>query len=348
LRTVALDAMGGDHAPGPEVEGAIAAVREKIAKVILVGHEGRLKEELGKRGASTSEALSIHHASQVITMDDHPSVAAKSKKDSSMRVAFDLAKAGRVDGVVSAGNSGAMMACGLFVMRRTEGVDRPGIITSFPTKTGQCALMDMGANVDCRPPTLAQFAVLASVYARALHGKERPRVGVLSNGEEPSKGTDLTRGADKLLSQPVPKDFDYLGYVEGKDIFTGHVDVVITDGFTGNVLLKTAEGVGQTILEMLKDEILKSVSGKVGAFFLRNILRRLKRRLEYDEHGGAPLVGVDGVAILCHGRSNAKAIKNGLRTAVTFVEAKLPEAVRNAVEKHAPLWASEAVQAHGS
>jgi glycerol-3-phosphate acyltransferase PlsX len=348
LRTVALDAMGGDHAPGPEVEGAIAAVREKIARVVLVGDEKRLKEELEKRGASTSEALSIHHASQVIKMDDHPSVAAKGKKDSSMRVAFDLAKQGKVEAVVSAGNSGAMMACGLFVMRRTEGVDRPGIITSFPTKSGHCALIDMGANVDCRPQTLAQFAVLGAVYATALYKTARPKVGVLSNGEEPSKGTDLTRGADKLLAQALPKDFDYLGYVEGKDIFTGHVDVVVTDGFTGNVLLKTAEGVGQTILELLKEDILASLSGKVGAFFLRNVFRRLKKKLEYDEHGGAPLVGVDGVAILCHGRSNAKAIKNGLRTAVQFVEAKLPDAVRAAVGKHAPLWASEAVQAHGS
>jgi glycerol-3-phosphate acyltransferase PlsX len=348
LKTVALDAMGGDHAPGPEVEGALAAVREKIARVVLVGDENRLKEELAKRGAKPSEALSLQHASQVITMDDHPSVAAKGKKDSSMRVAFDLAKNGKVDAVVSAGNSGAMMACGLFVMRRLPGVDRPGIVTTFPTRNGVCALIDMGANVDCRPHTLAQFAVLGSVYAKVLHGKASPKVGVLSNGEEPSKGTELTRAADRLLAQSVPKDFTYLGYVEGKDIFTGDVDVVVTDGFTGNVLLKTAEGVGQTIFAMLKDEIVKSATHKAGAFLLRNAFRRLKKKLEYDEHGGAPLVGVDGVAVLCHGRSNAKAIKNGVRVGASFAEAHLPHAVSDAIEKHAPLWASEEAHAQGS
>src|SRR4051812_12618217 len=210
MRTVALDAMGGDHAPGPEVEGAIAAVREKIAHVVLVGDQGRLEDELKQRGTAASDGLSIQHASQVIAMDDHPSVAAKSKKDSSMRVAFDLAKRGQVDAVVSAGNSGAMMACGLFVMKRLRGVDRPGIVTTFPTKTGVCALMDMGANVECRPQTLAQFAVLAGVYARVLHGKSRPRVGLLSNGEEAVKGTELTRGAHRILSsEVVQKDFEY-------------------------------------------------------------------------------------------------------------------------------------------
>jgi phosphate acyltransferase len=348
MRTIAVDAMGGDHAPGPEVEGAVAAVREKLAKVVLVGDEQRLRGELERIGGK-QDGLSIEHAAEVITMDDHPSVAAKSKKNSSMRIAFDLAKKGKVDGVVSAGNSGAMMACGLFVMKRLPGVDRPGIVTTFPTRHGVCALMDMGANVECRPQTLAQFAVLGAVYAKLLHHKAKPKVGLLSNGEEALKGTELTRGAHKLLSsKAVDKAFEYVGYVEGKDIFTGHLDVVVTDGFTGNIVLKTAEGVGQVIFELLREEILRTQMGKVGALLLRNAFKRLKKRLEYDEHGGAPLVGVDGVAILCHGRSNAKAIKNGIRVAASFADEALPRGIEASIAHHAPLWAAEVVQASGS
>ena len=339
MRTVAVDAMGGDHAPGPEVEGAVAAVREKLAQVVLVGDEQRLNSEIAKHGHP--KGLTIRHASQVIAMDEHPGVAAKSKKDSSMRVSFELAKHGQVDAVVSAGNSGAMMACGLFVMKRLSGVDRPGIVTTFPTKTGLCALMDMGANVECRPQTLAQFAVLGSLYARVLHSKPKPKVGLLSNGEEASKGTELTRGAHRMLSMPLDKDFEYVGYVEGKDIFTGRLDVVVTDGFTGNVLLKTAEGASGAIFELLKEEILKSSMGKVGALMLRNVFKRLRKKLDWDEHGGAPLVGVDGVAILCHGRSNAKAIKNGIRVAASFAEAKLPSAITESIGKHAAMWETE-------
>jgi phosphate acyltransferase len=347
LRTVAVDAMGGDHAPGPEVEGAVAAVRERIARVVLVGDEPRLRAELRKH--TVPEGLTVRHASEVITMEDHPGVAAKSKKDSSMRVAFDLAKRGDVDAVVSAGNSGAMLACGLFVMKRTAGVDRPGVVTTFPTRVGVCALIDMGANVECRPQTLAQFAVLGSVYARVLHKKKRPRVGVLANGEEAVKGTDLTRGAHKLLeSAAVAKEFEYVGYVEGGDIFTGHVDVVVTDGFTGNIVLKTSEGAAQIIFEMVREEITRGAVNKLGAAILRGAFRRLRERLDVDEAGGAPLVGVDGVAILCHGRASAKAIKNGIRVASSFADAALPHAIAQAIQHHAPLWASEVVQASGS
>ena len=347
MRTVAVDAMGGDHAPGPEVEGALAAVREGLARVVLVGDEALLRERLRRLGA-TEPLLSIHHASEVITMEDHPGVAAKSKKDSSMRVAFELAKRGQVDAVVSAGNSGAMMACGLFVMKRLRGVDRPGIVTSFPTKTGVCALMDLGANVDCKPQTLAQFAVLASVYAREVHKKARPRVGLLSNGEEASKGTELTRGAHKLLSAAVEKELEYIGYVEGKDLFGGACDVVVTDGFTGNVVLKTAEGAGQVIVELLREEILRTRLGKLGALLLRGAFANLKKKLSWDEHGGAPLVGIDGVAVLCHGRSNAKAIKNGIRVAAGLADASLPSEISRSIEKHAPMWAADMIQASGS
>jgi len=278
-------------------------------------------------------------------MEDHPAVAAKGKKDSSMRVAFDLAKERAVDAVVSAGNSGAMLACGLFVMRRLPGVERPGIVTTFPTVNGVCALIDMGANVECRPETLAQFAVLGAVYARLLHGKARPKVGLLSNGEEQIKGTELTRGAYKLLSADVDKDFEFVGYVEGRDIFSGDVDVVVTDGFTGNVVLKTSEGAAAAINAIIKREILSSTMGKLGALFLRGTFKRLKRTLDVDEHGGAPLIGVDGIAVLTHGAASARAIKNGIRVAASFGDAALPDAVKTAIGKHAALWSEEAVQA---
>ena len=345
MRTVAVDAMGGDHAPTPEVEGAVAAVRERIAKVVLVGDEARVKEELARHDAAGLDGLTVRHASEVIRMEDHPAVAAKGKKDSSMRVAFDLAKERAVDAVVSAGNSGAMLACGLFVMRRLPGVERPGIVTTFPTVNGVCALIDMGANVECRPETLAQFAVLGAVYARLLHGKARPRVGLLSNGEEQIKGTELTRGAYKLLSADVDKDFEFVGYVEGRDIFSGEVDVVVTDGFTGNVVLKTSEGAAAAINAIMKREILSTTMGKLGALFLRGTFARLKRTLDVDEHGGAPLVGVDGIAVLTHGAASARAIKNGIRVAASFGDAALPEAVKAAIAKHAALWSEEAVQA---
>ncbi|HEX8953255.1 MAG TPA: phosphate acyltransferase PlsX, partial [Polyangia bacterium] len=298
MRTVAVDAMGGDHAPAPEVEGAVAAVRERIARVVLVGDEARVKAELARHDAAGLDGLTVRHASEVIRMEDHPAVAAKGKKDSSMRVAFDLAKERAVDAVVSAGNSGAMLACGLFVMRRLPGVERPGIVTTFPTVNGVCALIDMGANVECRPETLAQFAVLGAVYARLLHGKPRPKVGLLSNGEEQIKGTELTRGAYKLLSATLDKDFEFIGYVEGRDIFSGDVDVVVTDGFTGNVVLKTSEGAAAAISAIIKREILATTMGKLGALFLRGTFKRLKRTLDVDEHGGAPLIGVDGIAVL--------------------------------------------------
>ncbi|HWE27843.1 MAG TPA: phosphate acyltransferase PlsX, partial [Polyangia bacterium] len=337
--------MGGDHAPAPEVEGAVAAVRERIARVVLVGDEGRVRGELERHGAAGLDGLTVRHASEVIRMEDHPAVAAKGKKDSSMRVAFDLAKERAVDAVVSAGNSGAMLACGLFVMRRLPGVERPGIVTTFPTVNGVCALIDMGANVECRPETLAQFAVLGAVYARLLHGKARPKVGLLSNGEEQIKGTELTRGAYKLLSADVDKDFEFVGYVEGRDIFSGDVDVVVTDGFTGNVVLKTSEGAAAAINAIMRREILSTTMGKLGALFLRGTFQRLKRTLDVDEHGGAPLVGVDGIAVLTHGAASARAIKNGIRVAASFGEAGLPEAAGKAIAKHAALWSEEAVQA---
>ncbi|MES1204553.1 MAG: phosphate acyltransferase PlsX [Pseudomonadota bacterium] len=339
---IAVDAMGADGAPGIEVEGAISAVRGHGISVILVGDEPRLREELRARGGDGIDLIEVRHASEVITMDDAPSMAVKQKKKSSMRICFDLVKAKEADAVVSAGNSGAMMACGLFVLGRLPGVERPAIVTSLPTQTGECALLDMGANVDPKPTTLAQWAVLGSVYARMLHRKPRPRVGLLSNGSEDHKGTALTRETHQLLARaapPSPADFDYIGPVEGRDVFRGDVDVVVTDGFTGNVVLKSVEGAAEVIMTMVREEIGRAgVLARLGAALMLKPLRRLKRRTDYAEYGGAPLLGVDGVSLICHGRSNARAIENAVRVAARFAQSGLGQETTEAVGRHAFLW----------
>jgi glycerol-3-phosphate acyltransferase PlsX len=352
-QVVALDVMGGDHAPGPELAGALAAVKEGLARVILVGDEARVRDGLRALGTDASafgDWLRVHHAAEVITMDDEPAKAARGKKDSSMRVAFELVKKGDAAAVVSAGNSGAMMACGLFVLRRLSGLDRPGVCTTFPTQNGVCALIDMGANVDVKATTLAQFAVLGATYVRLLHGIARPRVGLLSNGTEDSKGTELLREALAML-RSTPNDaafdlgFDFKGFVEGRDLFGGELDVVVTDGFTGNVVLKTAEGAASVISKMIKEELFASTLRKTGALLLRGAFRSLQKRLDYAEHGGAPLLGVEGNVVLCHGGSNEKAIKNGIKMAARLSGAGLVEAVKAALQGSGALWSDAAATA---
>ena len=340
---IAVDAMGSDAAPRVELEGVLAAVRSRGVQVILVGDEPRLRAELAALGANDKkDPIVVRHAPDVITMHDAPSMAVKQKKQSSMRVCFDMVKAGEADAVVSAGNSGAMMACGLFVLGRLPGVERPAIVTTFPTKAGECALLDMGANVDPKPTVLAQFAVLGSVYARLLHGKTKPKVGLLSNGSEDHKGTPLTRDAHQLLTRPDPAgdaDFTYVGYVEGRDIFRGRVDVVVTDGFTGNVVLKSVEGAAEVILDMVREEVARSGwLSKLGAALMTGALKRLRRRTDYAEHGGAPLLGVDGVALICHGGSNAMAMKNAVFVADRFAQMGLRKELTTAVARHNALW----------
>jgi glycerol-3-phosphate acyltransferase PlsX len=340
---IAVDAMGSDAAPRVELEGVLAAVRARGVQVTLVGDEPRLRAGLAALGADEKrDPIVIRHAPDVITMHDAPSMAVKQKKQSSMRVCFDLVKAGEADAVVSAGNSGAMMACGLFVLGRLPGVERPAIVTTFPTKAGECALLDMGANIDPKPSVLAQFAVLGSVYARLLHGKARPKVGLLSNGSEDHKGTPLTRDAHQLLTRPDPHgdaDFTYVGYVEGRDIFRGEVDVVVTDGFTGNVVLKSVEGAAEAIMDMVREEVTRSgLLSKLGAAMMKGALKRLRKRTDYAEHGGAPLLGVDGVALICHGGSSAVAMKNAVFVADRFAQLGLRKELTEAVARHDALW----------
>jgi glycerol-3-phosphate acyltransferase PlsX len=336
--------MGSDAAPIPEVEGALAAIAERAIEIVLVGNEARLRAELERLGGAPPGArgtLTLRHAGQVIRMDDAPSVAVKSKKDSSMRVCFDLAKRGEVDAVVSAGNSGAMMACGLFVVKRLRGVERPGILTVAPTGDGShCAVLDVGANTVLKPVALAQFAAIGSVYARMVLKKARPRVGVLANGEEPSKGTELTRQAHAILTRAgaAGAEFDYLGYAEGRDIFGGGFDVVVTDGFTGNIALKVSEGISELIFDLIRREVKGSLRAKAGAALMMPAFRALRSRFEPDEFGGAPLLGVDAVVVICHGRSNGKAMKNGLQTADRLCDAQVTPAIAQSIARHAALW----------
>jgi glycerol-3-phosphate acyltransferase PlsX len=308
---VAVDAMGGDNAPAIEVEGVVAAAREFGISVILVGDSGRLHQELAKHDCKGLN-ISVKHAGEVIGMHDSASDAVRKKKDSSVRVSFDLVKNGEADAVVSAGNSGATMAVGMFVLKRLAGIERPAIATIFPTQRGKTLVLDVGGNVDCKPLHLVQFAIMGEVYAKYVMDIDRPKVGLLSNGEEASKGNDLTRETNSILKNA---SFNYVGYVEGRDIFGGMVDVVVCDGFVGNVVLKLSEGLVEAAVTMLKEEIKQSLLSKIGYLLARGAFKNFKKKVDYSEYGGAPLLGIDGVAMICHGGSNAKAIKNAIRFA---------------------------------
>ncbi len=313
---IALDAMGGDNAPHVEVEGALQAAREFGIPVVLVGNREILEAELEKKGGA-GLPVSVKNASEIVGMHESPSLAVRRKKDSSMRVAFDLVKNGEADAAVSAGNSGAVMAMAMFVLRKLKGVDRPAIAAVVPTLRGESVVVDVGANVDCKPIHLAQFSVMGEVYAKYLLGIENPTVGLLSNGEEEGKGNDLTRGAHKILKGSA---LNYIGYIEGRDIYSGNVDVVACDGFVGNIFLKTSEGLAEAIGKMLKEEIGNSLLGKIGYLFAKGSFRRFKKKVDYSEYGGAPLLGINGVGFICHGGSNPKAIKNAIKFAGEFVK----------------------------
>lgn len=334
--------MGSDRAPGPEVAGALRAVQSLPIEVTLVGDRARLEAELAHAEATTSPdsddalataRITIVHASEVVTMHDHPAQAFRAKPDSSMRVAVSRVADGHADAVVSAGNSGAMLACALFVLGRLPNVERPAIVTVLPTPSGPLVLCDSGANTEPKPSQLAQFGLLAAAYDRVVHGRERPRVGLLSNGSEPGKGTPLTREAHDLLTA-ARGPFQYVGYVEGSDLFRGLVDVIATDGFTGNVVLKTCEGIAEGLFGLVRQELEGSLLARLGSALVAPALRGLARRIDYTEIGGALLAGVDGVAVIAHGRSDANAIYSAIRAAAQFAERKLPAALAASLADH--------------
>jgi glycerol-3-phosphate acyltransferase PlsX len=340
---VAIDAMGGDRHPGPEVEAAIAVAQEDVP-VLLVGDRPRVeaalavaREQLEVDGALP---IAVRHCAEAITMDDPPAAAVRAKKGASMPVCFDLVLAGEASSVVSAGNSGAMLACGLFKYKRIKGVDRPAIVTTFPTLRGSCCLLDMGANVDLRALNFVQFAVMGARYAAFEHDKERPLVGILSNGTEDSKGTPLTRAAHELLGAHASPDFDYAGYVEGRAVFEGKVDVVVTDGFTGNVALKMVEGTAHALGVFLRRGIEQSPLSRMGAAMMRTAFDEVKRRVHPDNYGGAPLLGVNGVAVICHGSSSAVALANGTRAAHRFAQRNVGPELAASLDRHAAVIAA--------
>jgi len=331
--TIALDAMGSDKAPKPEIEGALQAARHHGARVLLVGPEPRLKTELARYPGAARLPIQIVHAPDVITMDDKVE-AIRAKRESSIRVGLRLVRDGRAAGFVTAGNTGAAMATAKMVLGAIPGVDRPALAAAFPTVLNTAAvLLDVGANVDCEPMNLEQFAIMGDVYCRAIFGVKRPRVGLLSIGEEEGKGNDLTREAFRLLKE-LPIHF--VGNVEGRDLYNGHVDVIVADGFVGNVALKTSEGVARLVRAVLKETLKATITRQVGALLSRNAFSDFKKRLDHTEYGGAPLLGVKGVCIITHGSSNTNAIKNAVRVASEFAEGKVNQTIERELARLQP------------
>jgi phosphate acyltransferase len=323
--TIAVDAMGGDKAPGPEVEGALCAAREFGHRVLLIGAKSILEHELAQYGGSKGLPVEIVHAPDRITMDDHAAKAARTKRESSMHVCARTVAAGQADGFVSAGNTGACMAIAKMVLGKLPGVDRPALSGVFPTHKGTpVVVVDVGANVDCEPQMLAQFALMGEIYSRLVLKVEKPRVGLLSIGEEEHKGNALTRDVTPLLKAT---EINFIGNVEGRDLYSGHVDVIVCDGFVGNVALKVSEGLVDLIRGMLRESLQATIARKVGYLLARSAFTDFKKRVDYSEYGGAPLLGVKGVCIICHGRSDANAMKNAIRVAADFASSNMNQRI---------------------
>jgi phosphate acyltransferase len=330
---VALDAMGGDNAPGEVVLGAIQAAREYSMGVYLVGREDAIRAELAKHDTRGLD-LPIIHTDEVIEMDEHPASAVRRKKNASMTLALQLVRDGSVLGAVSAGNSGAMMAASLFTLKRIEGVDRPALGAVFPTRDGISFVLDVGANTDCKPEYLQQFALMGSIYVERIFSIASPRVSLLANGEEETKGNELVQQTHQLLKAHAEiLGINFTGNVEGREIPAGGADVVVCDGFVGNVVLKLSEGMAETLLGMLRTQMTSTLPNKLAAAVLQPGLRKIFRRLDYAEYGGVPLLGINGSAIVSHGRSNAKAIKNALRVARQTSETNVAGAIAGGLAK---------------
>ncbi len=331
---IAIDVMGGDSFPQNPVTGAIQAVNDKNIDVFLVGSEPVIKQELEKHKFDARK-VEIINTTEVITMDDPVVSALRTKKDSSMRVCFDLHKKGLVDGVVSAGNSGAMLAIGRFVLKMIPGIDRPCISALLPSTNRKVLLLDAGANIDCAPETLLQFAILGSVYMEHIHSIKNPRIGLLNIGSEESKGDERSRLTYQLLKN-CPLNF--VGNVEGKEFFQGEIDVVVTDGFAGNILLKSVQGAADFVKEILKEEIKDSLLTRIVALYFKPAILRLKKRTDYAEFGGAPLLGLKGNSIVCHGGSNSRALAFGISFADWAAKAQLEKRMEEKILEYQRLF----------
>ncbi|OPZ72600.1 MAG: Phosphate acyltransferase [Firmicutes bacterium ADurb.Bin456] len=323
---IAVDAMGGDFAPGEIVKGALQAAREFNQAIILVGDEAQIRTEMGD--VPSGELISIVHAPEVIQMNEQPAVNVRRKKNSSIVTATRLVKEGEAGALVSAGSTGAAMAAALLGLGRIKGIDRPAIAGILPNLKGFTVLLDIGANTDCKPHNLLQFGIMGYLYARNILGIEEPRVGLLSNGEEKTKGNETTLAAFPVLADA---GINFVGNVEGRDIFNGSVDVVVCDGFVGNIVLKAGEGLAMALYKMMKEEITRSWLAKIGILMAEPALRMFQRRVDYAEYGGAPLLGVDGISIICHGSSSARALKNGIKVARQSVEKGLVKSIQESV-----------------
>jgi glycerol-3-phosphate acyltransferase PlsX len=326
---IIIDAMGGDHAPDEIVKGAVEASQEIDSKLILVGIETEVQKELAKY-TYDKDKIEICHASEVIGMNESPAKALRQKKDSSIVVGSKMLKEGIGDAFVSAGSTGAVMASSLLKTGRIKGIKRPAIATVFPTLEEETLLLDMGANVDSKPEHLVQHALMGQIYAKNLLDKQNPTVGLLSIGEEEKKGNELTIETHKLLKEM--DNINFVGNVEGRDIFTGEYDVILCEGFVGNVVLKTTEGLASALFKIIKREITATFLGKIGGLLLKPAFKRVAKKMDYTEYGGAPLLGIDGITIISHGSSNAKAIKNAIKNAEKGIKADLINLIKANIE----------------
>lgn len=323
---IALDAMGGDFAPREVVLGAILAAKSYQTEIVLVGDEKVIKKILDEEKANDLP-ITIRNSTEVIGMDEHPADAVRTKKDASVVVATNLVKDGECDAVISAGSTGAAVAAAQLILKRIRGIGRPAIATPMPTPKGVTLMLDSGANVDSKPEHLVQSGIMGSLYVEHVLKRSKPRVGLLNIGEEETKGNEQTKEAYALLKE---SKLNFIGNAEGRDVPKGNFDVVICDGFIGNVVLKFAEGMAKTIFHLIKDAIKEGgVLGKLGAFLLMPTLKGLAKRLDVSEYGGAPLLGVSGYVIICHGSSNAKSIKSAIRAATAYVESNVINHIKN-------------------
>lgn len=312
---IIVDAMGTDNAPAVEVEGSIQAVEEFGYEVVLVGDKPRIEEEL-KRHNYTGDKISIRHVTQVIEMHDPAAISVRRKRDSSIVVGLEMLKGRQGDAFLSAGNTGAVVCAATLSLRLLPGIERPGIAIPMPSLTGVSVIIDVGSNINPKPLHMMQYGIMADAYCRYILGKDNPSVALLNVGEEESKGTEFLKEAHTLLSE---SSLNFIGNIEGRDLYAGKADIVICDGFVGNVILKISESVVYTIVELMKREIKSDIIAKVGAVLASSAISELRKKMDYTEYGGAPLLGVDGRCIICHGSSTPKAIKNALRVASEFV-----------------------------
>ncbi len=336
---IAIDAMGGDHAPQSVVAGAVLAEKcyGDFIELILVGQAGKIALELQTLGAEKLP-IEVVHCDEVIGMGDEPAESVRKKPNSSIVVGLQLHKEGKADGFISAGNTGAVMAASLLTLGRLKGVNRPAIGSFFPTEKGSAIVLDVGANSDCKAINLYQFALMGALYFSQMFSNDNPRVGLLSIGEEKSKGNELTIASHKLISTA---DLNFSGNIEGRDILKGKVDVVVCDGFVGNIILKFAESIESFLGELVRRRVRSNIFAKIGALLLKPAFKDLKKNLDYAEYGGAPLLGINGVSIICHGGSSPKAFKNAVRMAKTMIEKNLNDQIENRIAASGSFIASD-------